>query len=121
MKRTESVEFLLQYLRPGRTRKQGPDAFNFDRPHKDRTIEERTAAALRHFSGSLHFLAGVLTMFPLLGIQNPMLKSDAENLLLEGQKLSFRRERTTAFIRQLRKHEEKIDRIVVKIEKSAKQ
>jgi hypothetical protein len=92
----------------------------FQNAKQRETIGARTNDALRRFDESLHFLAGVLTVLPLLNVQSPILKSDTEKLFVDLQRMrhSIKPKRTTAFIRLLRKHEEKIDRLVSKIEKS---
>ena len=124
MNRNETVELLLSVCRPGGARKKKfPGGFwaialAGKKPNKQRTIGERTIDARRSFDQSMYFLTGVLTVIPFLKRQKPMLKFDAEKLLVEGHKLSVKPEASAAFIRRLRIHEEKIRRLVERIEKS---
>jgi hypothetical protein len=122
MKRNESISLLLSIRRPGRARKQGPiyaalgSAFG-EKPNRQRTIEDRTYDALRSFERALHYLAGVLTVIPFLKHQSERLKFEAEKLLLDGHRLVVKPQFSAAFIRRLRIHEERIHKLVQKIEK----
>jgi hypothetical protein len=124
MNKNESVRLLLSIRRPGGARTEGPlgaalRPLSGLKPNEQRTIEDRTFAALRSFEQSLHYLAGVLTVIPFLKNQTPMLKFDAEELLLEGHRMGVRPEFSAAFIRRLRIHEERILKLVKKIENAA--
>jgi hypothetical protein len=59
----------------------------FGQPNKEKTIGTRTNDALRRFDESLHFLAGVLAVLPLLNVQSPVLKSDSEKLFVDLQRM----------------------------------
>jgi hypothetical protein len=101
------------------------------KPNKQRSVEGRTLDAWRAFSESLYFLAGVLTVMPLLPKLPPMdppwrlrdvdLEEDAKKLLAEGFGMWSEPVKASAgYIRRLRKHQEKIDRLVRKIEQAWK-
>ena len=118
-----TAKMLVEIYRPGRSRKQGGYGaiISSTFPHKERSVVARFSQAWREFNASLHFLAGALNMLPYLRVPTPpTLKSDASKLLEQGYDMLYAKfAPSTAQIRRLRKHEEKIDRVLKKLEKAA--
>src|SRR5437016_6454438 len=85
MKETEVASFIISVCRPRKRRKSPAGLALFAlagvKPHKENTIEERTAEARRHLSEDIHYFSGVMSVLPALGIKR------ASQYWNEGEKI----------------------------------
>jgi hypothetical protein len=119
--RTENIVGIYS---PHVKRKQGP-LFGMlyrnlgpGQPNKGKTIVGRTMDSYRELQGSLHFLAGVLTLLPLIdSARRVQFQHDGEKLLLEASEFARKCEPSVGSIRKMRVFSEKINGLTEKVKR----
>jgi hypothetical protein len=115
MKRENKIEHLLDMHKPGRRNSGGKyggamRTLSGIKPNKERPLADRMLKAYQDCRDHMHFLSGIMYVMPK-GI--PM-EHEAEALLLQGLQL-LRSPESTAVIRQISKHGDKIVKLMKKV------
>jgi hypothetical protein len=123
MKPKEKYELILSVLRPSKRKSNSPLMHGLAAlvgANKDKTIHGRTLEARHGLREDLHFLAGVLTVMPVLKLKrNAQFQHEAETLLNEAFSFSNTCDASVGSVRKMKKFGEKILRLVEKIQRDA--